>query len=84
MKKNEQLNKYYHETLKKWLKGKCSPQTEAVSNLFQDEKIKAHFDSARDLFIVGEKGYPRSYVATVLDNEEDFNLLIIEMLHGVQ
>jgi hypothetical protein len=84
MNKAEQLNEFYHETLKKWLKGKCSAQAEAVSNSFNDEIIQASFDIQRDLFIVGSKEYSRTQVAHVLDNEEAFNLLIINMLQEYQ
>jgi hypothetical protein len=82
MKKNEKLNAYYHETFKKWLKGKCSPQSDSVSNSYEDETLKASYDAQRDLFLVGNKEYPRSQVAHIVDYEEEFNLLMIDMVQG--
>ncbi|WP_058534544.1 hypothetical protein [Legionella saoudiensis] len=84
MDKDKNLNKFYHETFKKWLKGKCSPQSNSVSNSFQDEKINAQYDEQQEVFIIGTKEYPRSQVETTIDNEEEFNLLVIDMVHDYQ
>ncbi|STY29839.1 Uncharacterised protein [Legionella wadsworthii] len=83
MDKNKSLNNFYHETFKKWLKGKCSSQAQSVSNVFEDEHLRAQYDEQSELFIIGNKEFSRSTVADSINNEEEFNLLIVEMIEGL-
>ncbi len=82
MNKDEKLNQYYHATLKKWLKGKCSAQADSVSNSFSDNKLLAQYDEQGDFFMIGVKKYPRVQIANTVDNEEEFNRLIMQMLQN--
>ena len=76
------LNDFYHESFKKWLKGKCSPQAEVVSNSYEGEGITAEYDSKREGFIIypHEKEYALAIVKETLDSEELFNALVTEMM----
>jgi hypothetical protein len=76
------LNSFYHESLKKWLKGKCSLQTNAVTDSFDEHGIKIHYEPNSQEFIIfpSEKKYPRQLVEETLYQEEEFNSLITDML----
>ena len=76
------LNDFYHESFKKWLKGKCSSQADVVSNSYDGEGITAEFDSYREEFIIypHEKEYALDVVKDTLDSEETFNALVSEMM----
>jgi hypothetical protein len=76
------LNNFYHESFKKWLKGKCSLQSDAVTDSFEENGIRAYFEPSSQEFIIypSEKKYPRQIVENTLYQEEDFNSLVVEML----
>ncbi|RUR05322.1 hypothetical protein [Legionella sp. km772] len=76
------LNDFYHESFKKWLKGKCSPQAEVVSNSYEGEGITAEYDMNKEEFIIypQEKEYPLGTVRETLHSEELFNALVTEMM----
>jgi len=76
------LNDFYHESFKKWLKGKCSPQADVVSNSYEGEGIKAEYDSKGEAFIIypDKKEYLLAKVKETLGSEELFNGLVTEMM----
>lgn len=77
------LNDFYHESFKKWLKGKCSPQADVVSNFFEGEGITAEYDSKEEEFTIihpHKKEYSMLQIKETLENEEAFNSLVTEMM----
>lgn len=76
------LNDFYHESFKKWLKGKCSAQADVVSNSYDGEGISAEYNINREEFIIypQEKEYPLVVVKESLHSEEHFNALVTEMM----
>jgi hypothetical protein len=77
------LNDFYHESFKKWLKGKCSSQADVVSNSFEGEGITAEYDSNEEEFIIihpHKKEYSITEVQKTLENEEAFNRLVTQMM----
>lgn len=76
------LNTFYHETFKKWLKGKCSRQSASVTNFFEERGIQAFYDEKRDMFVIqsSDKEYAKREVEETLDNEEEFIHLVTEMI----
>lgn len=76
------LDSFYHESFKKWLKGKCSLQADAVSDSFDDSGIQASYEPSTQVFIIAPcaKEYPRQIVENTLYQEEEFNSLVVEML----
>jgi hypothetical protein len=76
------LNDFYHESFKKWLKGKCSHQSKSVDNLFEKNGIEAQYKPIQQLFIIypSKKQYSLKQVEETIYNEEEFNSLIQKML----
>lgn len=76
------LDTFYHESFKKWLKGKCSLQADAISDSFEGQGIQATYEPTHQVFIIypGEKEYPRQLVENTIYLEEEFNSLVADML----
>ncbi|WP_019215711.1 hypothetical protein [Legionella tunisiensis] len=70
-----------HENFKKWLKHKCSPQTDTI-NTFEYGVIHALYNPKREVFIMlpSQKEYSREIVENAFQHEVELNHLIIEML----
>lgn len=71
-----------HESFKKWLQHKCSPQADTTINTFEYGVIHALYNPRREVFIMlpSQKEYSREIVENAFHNEVEINHLIIEML----